>query len=426
MGLRTLLPIANGKFLIEDMEGRGAAEAGPKILRKVRATSYMLPDGHYWEFVHMNRCREGDRESGWNRFITAAKPRTVNELLLLTRGLKTMTGCHEGCGIKKDDSMGRLFSDTQTTGSYKPSESDMTDVESSLVTMVCPESSAPSWPESDYKGRMSEGERKMYRGFRMDNSSDSTYVPPAGTRKVVNVDVPMTLEGGRTTERDRLGDSKWNVGDEEDLSQPVSGTQGTTQLPSSVAYPITNSQSIEMLKELEKMGTAEEVAAVVDHNDNMDVVKGDNNETGSTGMLYELTTRMMRAEKLIMEMRDEIDKGKDFGADIVANRCPKCRENQNEETRGDGNTVKNAVKRRGEPPIVLVGMRPKTNGANGNDRRVAMPIDKPAYEVGIEKKVWSKVANNNDQGGTFNLVSRKKRTPARLDPITIIVERKGG
>jgi len=350
---------------------------GPKILRKMRATSYMLPDGHYWQFVHVDGCREGEREEGWNRFITAANPKTVNELLLLTRGLKTMTGCHEGCGIKKDESMGILFSDTQTTGSYRPSECGGESIESSLVTMVSPESSASSWPESDYRSRMSEGERKLYKGFRMDNSSDDTYTPPSKTRKTVNVDVPITLEGGWTTERDRLGDSKWNTGDQDGISQAVSDTQGSAQLPSSMAYPITNSQSIEMLRELEKMGTAEEVAAVVDQNDVMDVVKGDG-EMESAGMLFDLTTRMMRAERLIMEMRDEIDEGKDFRADIVANGCPKCRGNATWKTKGDGNAVKGDIKKKDGPPAIPIGTRPRTNGAASSSDRVAMPIDEPA------------------------------------------------
>jgi len=45
--------------------------------------------------------------------------------------------------------------------------------------------------------------------------------------------------------------------------------------------------------------------------------------------------------------------------------------------------------------------------------------------VGLEKKSWSKFANNKDWGGTFNLVSRKKKPTPKKDPITQISKEKG-
>jgi len=186
------------------MEKGGAAEMGPMLLRKMQATSYMLPDGHYWKFIHENGCRENEREEGWNHFIEAANPRTVNELVILIRGLKKRTGCGRECGVVKDDTVDVLFPNTQSTSSYRPRDLMQTNTGSSLVLMMSPSSSAPSWLVSDISANMTPSEKKLYRNFKMDQSSDDIYMPRSSAKKAINVEVPMTLEGGCTTKRDSV------------------------------------------------------------------------------------------------------------------------------------------------------------------------------------------------------------------------------
>jgi len=118
------------------MEHGGAAQIGPKPIRKIQATSYMLPGGHYWKFVHENRYREGEMKEGWNRFITVANPKTFNKLILSITGLKMMTGCGKDCGVVRDDSIWVLFADIQSTGSYRHAETSQSMASSGMVTIL--------------------------------------------------------------------------------------------------------------------------------------------------------------------------------------------------------------------------------------------------------------------------------------------------
>ena len=62
-----------------------------------------------------------------------------------------------------------------------------------------------SWPASEIIDQLPPSEQKLYGSkFKMDNSSDSSYVPSRRVREAMKLgsaqDVPMTMEGGTNTE----------------------------------------------------------------------------------------------------------------------------------------------------------------------------------------------------------------------------------
>jgi len=247
------------------------------------------------------------------------------------------------------------------------------------------------------------------------------YSPWKEAKKAVNVRVPITQEGGRTTECDRPGDRTWNTVDEDDKGGQSSTTTERSHLLSSVAYPVMNSQSLEMLRELEKVGTVDEVAASSD--DGMEEDEEGGQEGCLMRLIASLTERMVRSEKLIMEMRDEIDRGKDFRMDIISNGCPGCKRSGKVKAKKEV-PGKTTVTRK---PNIATAIQRATRSRiveNSEPSKCApIPINEPTYMMCLEKKGWSNVANNDIRGGIFNFVARKTCTPQKRDPITQIAER---
>jgi len=114
-----------------------------------------------------------------------------------------------------------------------------------------------------------------------------------------------------------------------------------------------------MLRELEKVGMVNEVAVISD--DGMD--DGESVGTGLKGNLLRLieilTERITISEKLIMEMRHEITKGKDFRLDLLANSCPGCKRTAKSD-RGNKVVIITKPGVTSVAPAVLRATRPRT------------------------------------------------------------------
>src|SRR5207302_7529240 len=149
----------------------------PILLTRMRDTSYAVPKGLIFRFVHSVGCENVDRDGDYNRFIEKAEPKNVSGLLAVVRGLFGMMGC-EGCEIDKDCSAGILFKKHSQNESYEEST-----VPSSInyMSIMSPRSSAvkdASWPFSDDLGHLSSGHRAMYGPrFKLDDSQDGDFVP---------------------------------------------------------------------------------------------------------------------------------------------------------------------------------------------------------------------------------------------------------
>lgn len=397
----------------------GAADAATKLIRRVQVTSYLLPDGQRWSFKHNNGCPGEGKDKHWNAFIDEAGPKTVTELMLLIRGLKGMTGC-DGCGLVRTGTVGILFPNTQETSSFVASTIS---TESNAMSLDTNSSSAVTWPNTEIENLQSS-ERNLYRNFRSDDSDDEDYVAPIDRGLARDDDVPMTMERGRTTERDRLGDSKWN---KEDEPNPP---QSQVSLPSTVAYPITNSQSMAMLEELSKIDKGLEVPAVVDEPLTVD-------HDALVGLVKKLTDRMSEAEKVIGLMRDEIDERRDFEEEINEKGCPRCRTPPNKGKGVDRGNVATpptrkvspvpapAVPRQSAKPTRTTGgpgvvNRPPTNPPKSEVR----PAEVPKYKKGLES-TWATLAKADNNGEAYSIVSNRKRfaKPVTADPVTTLSER---
>ena len=168
-----------------------------------------------------------------------------------------------------------------------------------------------SWPASNIISQLPLLEQKLYGSkFKLDNSSDSDYLPPRQVRTAMKMgsaqDVLITMEGGINTESTGLGNSKWVGGSSMDVPETVSYTQ-------------TKSQNELMLAELEKVNTDEAVPAV----EGGDVVMVEEEEVIVMGM----EARMARMETVIGLMRDEIDELRDFKEITETEGCKFCIKN---------------------------------------------------------------------------------------------------
>jgi len=97
----------------------GAAENGPKLIRRMLVTSYVIPDGQVWRFKHQGGCTNEGKDEMWNRAIQEGAPKTISELNTILRLHFGMSGCEE-CNVDKELTVGILFDHSQDT-SYKPS-----------------------------------------------------------------------------------------------------------------------------------------------------------------------------------------------------------------------------------------------------------------------------------------------------------------
>src|SRR5437899_12764333 len=103
------------------MEGVNFEMGDPVLLTRMKDTSYAVPKGMIFRFVHSVGCKNIDKDGDYNRFIEKAEPKNVSGLLVVVRGLFGMMG-YEGCEIDKDCSAGILFKEHSRETSYENSE----------------------------------------------------------------------------------------------------------------------------------------------------------------------------------------------------------------------------------------------------------------------------------------------------------------
>jgi len=139
----------------------GVANDGPKLIRRVLVTSYIITDGQVWRINHQDGCINTGKDEMWNRAIQQGASKTISELNTLLRLLFGMSGC-TNCGIDKETTVGVLFNHSQDS-TFVPTQVSGNDT---YMSMVSPRESAPSWRESDFVGTLAESERARYRKFR--------------------------------------------------------------------------------------------------------------------------------------------------------------------------------------------------------------------------------------------------------------------
>jgi len=373
----------------------GAAENGPKLIRRMLVTSYVIPDGQIWRFKHQDGCTNEGKDEMWNRAIQEGAAKTISELNTILRLLFGMSGC-EGCSVDKELTVGILFDHSQDT-SYKPSLNRSTG--DSYTSMETPRESAPSWPESDFMGTLNESERKLYKNFKMDNTSDESYKPTPrhSTRKTKDygeIDVPMTMDDNKNTEATGFGDSKWAVttvaetrSDKSDGLQNIPETTGTTNesnnggedcLPPTIPYDEPEKRELSLWE------------------------------------------RMDRTEELIVSMRDELEELRDFKKDIKAYGCRKCRG----DVKGKGKMSDMRNVDLEETDILekkpISDRKPVTKTTKATVKQVPyipaacipiIPQEKPSYERGIEinKMTFATVAGTESNKNGYQMVEGRKR-----------------
>jgi len=373
------------------------AENGPKLIQRMLVTSYKIPEGQRWTFNHEAGCKNTGNEEMWNRAIEAGKPKTISELNTILRLLFTMSGC-QNCGINKETSVGVLFTDSQDS-SFVPS---MKSTQDSYTSVASPSSLAPSWPTSSVLDGIPSSEKKLYKNFKMDCSSDNTYSPPRGRKPKVEtlgstVDVSMSLDKGKTTEGNGVGDSKW---------ADIPGTQVSN--PETVGYTQMPSQEMEMVEATEKAERNESASMPA-------IAIGIN--AGALSSSEEKERRLERLERLMMEVRDELDELKDVRADvradIIANGCKECRANTPKVNKGKGppkppanKVVLSAVPKRipaAKPAKQLAKVMPTAQPSAGPS---CPPPDKVAS---AGNPSWAEVGRSMDNTASFSIVPGRKR-----------------
>ena len=371
-----------------------------KFLTKLHVNSYKVPKGLYLTFNHMGNCLNGNKEEAWNRLITSGEPKSISELNALLRALFGMSGC-DGCHVEKTTLAGLLFEHSQDSLFSKgqtPSDQD------SYVSTETASDMSESWPASEIITQLPLSEQKLYGSkFKLDNSSDSDYVPPRQVRTARPLgsaqDVQMTMEGGTNTENTGLGNSKW-VGSQSD------------GLPETVTYTQTKSQNELMLEELEKVNTSEAVPAVVEMDTVMrmeDVEPVREEEVLDMGM----EARMARMEIGIGIMRDEIDELRDFKEITETEGCKFCIGTK-------GKLVSELTKEKVKvvPSVPAIPLGPKVQNAKRGPAKTILkrdvsrvadvaPISEPSYEN--RTPTFAQKAREGTTKKEFSIVANRKR-----------------
>ena len=378
-----------------------------KLLTKLHVNLYKVSKGLYPTFVHVGRCMNGDKEEAWNRLIASGEPKSICELNALLRALFGMPGC-EGCHVDKTTVAGLLFNHSQddlfSVGST-PSDGD------SYVSMVTASDISGSWPASEIISQLPLSEQRRYGSkFKMDNSSNSDYVPPRAVRTAMKMgsaqDVPMTMEGGTDTENKGLGNSKWVE------------SSSSVELPETVSYTQSESQNELMMEELDKINNGEAVP-VVEELDTVMVGEVAQESNVQQQPDEEIMARISRMEKVIMGMRDEIDELRDFKEITETEGCKFCIKNGGrKELTSNRNTVVLAIPIR--IPGIPIPVRPKTMGSSSAQRKTIQKrevsttpmednalVEKPSYEKTAETFA-QKAASGMDKK-EFSIVTGRKR-----------------
>lgn len=235
---------------------------GKKLLVRTSIESNMVPEGFPIIITHVGNCDNGEIDGKVVESVMKAKPKTVNELEIVTKALLAHAGCNNLCKIEKENTAGIVYKDHSDNSSYEQSSAMDTDngtgslMEENLMTRNQGESSngriitvggkthrnanySPSWPSSLEVG---SSERNLYKGFRMDRSSDETYVPSRIVPELVQLkDTPINLGNNKTSEKTWIGDSKYAV-----EIVPETQMESSYKLPSTVRYSLSATQ--DMLK----------------------------------------------------------------------------------------------------------------------------------------------------------------------------------
>ena len=218
-----------------------------KLLIRAVRRSYVIPEGVRIIIEHVEGCNRAREDERLIDCVRRSNPGTANELQVTMRIALAFIGCKRGCRMDKEDTTGLLIDEHSDKSSYRPSEPEYTSqgtgslFSEQLMTGNQGENDggrvitigenkdianqSPSWPSSlDIRS----SERSLYRGFKMDRSSDEDYVASISKRKIMEEirDTPMNLGGNKTTELTGMGDSKHAVTKEVSATPEVAKRKG--------------------------------------------------------------------------------------------------------------------------------------------------------------------------------------------------------
>ena len=212
-------------------EGQVRMEEEKLLVRAVRR-SYRIPEGVRIVIEHVKGCQGVGEDERLINCVRHAKPETANELQTSIRTALAFVGCMKGCRMDKEDTTRLLVDEHSNVSSYEHFETNETSqgtgslFSEHLMTGNQGEQEngkkikvggnreranySPSWPSSL---DINSSEKNLYRGFRMDRSSDEDYTPnvPKKNKMEEIRDTPMNLGGNKTTELTGMGDSKHAV-----------------------------------------------------------------------------------------------------------------------------------------------------------------------------------------------------------------------
>ena len=177
------------------------------LVRRVVMTSYALPMGLTVRLRHANGCRNREEDERIMGLVERANPKVVSELEMVMKGIMMTIGYND-YEVDKEESAVVLFEHSQDDKyvlSSIPNSEDYMSIESPSASAVS------SWGNSTIFDRLESSERALYKNYKDDRMSDEDYRPTKGRKKENLVDVAMSLEGGKTTEGNRIGDSKHAV-----------------------------------------------------------------------------------------------------------------------------------------------------------------------------------------------------------------------
>jgi len=312
-----------------------------------------------------------------------------------------MSGC-EGCSIDKELTVGIVVDHSQDS-SYKPSPDQSTG--DSYTSTETPSESGLSWPESDFMETLNESERKLYKNFKMDCTSDESYKPTLrqSARKAKdysNIDIPMTMDDNKNTEATGFGDSKWAVDAVTETQCGKDDKEGQHHTPESMGTPDESNN-----------GGEDRLPPTILY------AELENRELS-------LWERMDRTEELIVSMRDKLEELRDFKEDIKAYGCRKWR--GNEKGKGKMSDMGN-VDLEGTDILEKKQMnnrKPVTKTTKATVKQVSyipaactssIPQEKPSYEKRIEisKLSFATVAGTDCNRNGYQVVANRKRFTKR-------------
>ena len=319
-----------------------------KLLIRAIRRSYVIPEGVRIVIEHIEGCKKAGEDEKLINCVRQANPGTANELQVAIRTALAFIGCKKGCRMDKEDTTGLLIDEHSDMSSYEQStdsyisqgtgslfsEHMMTgnqgEMEGGRTIKVGGNNKianySPSWPSSLDIG---SSEKSLYKGFKMDRSSDEDYVPsePRGKKMEEIRDTPMNLGGNKTTELTGMGDSKHAVVKEvsatpelakrkksrtkpSQKTESIEGTPvGETQisLPSTIPYGGSSINNA-LLEAIEEIESGQVVPAI---NDEMDMEDGEEETLESIlsdhDRIVKLENALNTVIRKIVKIQDEKD-----------------------------------------------------------------------------------------------------------------------